>query len=100
MPGSGELAAPLGLSAAEAGALQLFRGTGCDDCHGTGYRGRFPLVQTLRPSGPLAAAVAGGALDDVLAACRGAGLAPLRREAIAAMSAGQTTAEEVTRKQL
>ena len=44
----------------------------------------------------------GPTLDDRTreAACRGAGLAPLRREAIAAMSAGQTTAEEVTRKQL
>ncbi len=95
-----ETARALSLSADEASALQLWHGAGCDDCHGTGYRGRFPIVQTLRPSAPLAAAVAGGNLDDVVAACRGAGIGPLRREALEALGAGHTTAEEITRKQL
>ena len=95
-----EMAGPLGLGAEEARALQLWRGAGCDDCHGTGYRGRFPLVQTLRPSAPLASAIAGGVLEDVVAACRGAGLTPLRREAVEALGAGQTTVDEITRKQL
>ncbi|HZI93964.1 MAG TPA: ATPase, T2SS/T4P/T4SS family [Patescibacteria group bacterium] len=94
-----DLAATLKLSAAEATQLRVWRGKGCDECSATpGFRGRVPLVQTMRPNAAVADALARGSSDALLDACRGAGMTSLRQEALGALAAGLTTPEEITRK--
>ena len=50
--------AKLGLSAEQTG---LLRGSGCERCRGTGYRGRLGLFQVLAPDDALRRLVLGGA---------------------------------------
>lgn len=94
-------AAALGLTSRDARAITLCRGAGCRDCGSTpGFRGRSALAHALRPDRSVAAAVASGQADAVAAACRAAGLPSLHREALAALSAGATTVEEITRRRM
>jgi type II secretory ATPase GspE/PulE/Tfp pilus assembly ATPase PilB-like protein len=96
-----EHAAALGLATEEAGRMMLWRGAGCDACAATpGFRGRVPLAHVLVPNEEVARAVASGSPEAVREACRGAGLQPMRREALAALAAGLTTVEEITRRRM
>ena len=46
-----ELAQELGLDRlAGGGAVRLWRGRGCESCHGTGFRGRTTISEILVPS--------------------------------------------------
>ena len=38
------------LGVADAGGAELFRGKGCDECRGTGYRGRTGIYELFRSS--------------------------------------------------
>lgn len=96
-----EHAAALGIPVAEARKVRIWRGAGCDDCAQTsGYRGRTPLVQTLRVTPGVVGALSGGSPGGLLAACRSAGMTSLRSEAVAALSDGLTTPEEIIKKKL
>ncbi|HEY3174993.1 MAG TPA: ATPase, T2SS/T4P/T4SS family [Candidatus Polarisedimenticolia bacterium] len=96
-----EHARALGVPVEDARRIRLWRGTGCDACAPTtGLRGRVPLAHTLKLTGSVAEAVASKASEAVLAACRGAGMSSLQKEALAALEAGLTTPEEISRKQL
>jgi len=95
------LAASLRLEPAEARRVRLWRGTGCDECRLTpGFRGRLPLAHALRVNeavgAAVEAAVARGAGEALMEACRAAGMTSLRNEALAALTAGLTTHEEIT----
>jgi type II secretory ATPase GspE/PulE/Tfp pilus assembly ATPase PilB-like protein len=74
------------------------RGTGCDACAGTGYRGRAAIAELLIMSEPLRDAVTHGAPVSTLRdLARAQGAASLLDDGRRAVRAGITTASEVTR---
>ena len=75
----------------------VWRGTGCDACHGTGYRGRLSLYEVLEMDGALEKLVHDGASEAQLTAAarqRGPGILA---DGIDKMRQGLTTATEVAR---
>jgi type II secretory ATPase GspE/PulE/Tfp pilus assembly ATPase PilB-like protein/CheY-like chemotaxis protein len=46
-----------------SGELPAYRAVGCDECGGTGYRGRFPVAELALMTPELRAAIADGASD-------------------------------------
>jgi general secretion pathway protein E len=78
--------------------LQLRRGRGCPQCHGTGYRGRQAVVELLRLDDGLRDLIAARApMSAIKQAARAAGLQPLHAAALAAVREGRTTLDEVDR---
>ena len=82
-----------------AGGPQTFyRGTGCRDCRGTGFRGRVGIFEMLRMSDEISTLVLERAPDlKVFEAARRGGLTSLREECLAMVAKGETTLEEVLR---
>lgn len=77
---------------------QLYRATGCPDCHHSGYRGRMTISEILIMSDELRALVAERADSATLrkAAIR-AGMRSMQTDGIQKALAGLTTADEVLR---
>ena len=96
----------LPISQDEANVLQikaedypiLHRGTGCERCGGTGYRGRIGLYELLVMSDAIRHHIASGADANVIReqAIR-EGMKTLRQDALEKLAAGLTTPEEVVR---
>ena len=75
-----------------------FRGQGCHDCRGTGFRGRVGIFELLRMTDELNELVLSSASDQRLhEAARAAGMVTLREECLALVTRGETTLEEVLR---
>ncbi len=80
----------------EPGEYRVYRGEGCSECRGTGYKGRTGIFEVMDFSDAVK-----GMLTDQLdlstlaAAARADGLVPLRQVAIRKMLEGVTTYEEV-----
>jgi type II secretory ATPase GspE/PulE/Tfp pilus assembly ATPase PilB-like protein/FixJ family two-component response regulator len=73
-------------------------GRGCEECHGTGYRGRLALTEILEMSDPLRELVRGGASErELREAAREWGLRSLLEDGVAKAAGGLTTLEEVLR---
>jgi len=71
---------------------------GCEECAGTGYRGRLLIAELLTPDGEFRRAVLAKSDTEALEAVVGRSeWQSLRAAAEAAVAAGQTTAEEVGR---
>lgn len=81
------------------GEHQIFyRGAGCQDCRGTGFRGRVGIFELLRINDELRELVLERAPDArILEAARLGGMVTLREECLALVQAGETTLEEVLR---
>ena len=76
----------------------FFRGKGCDDCRGTGFRGRLGIFELLRVDDDIRGLVFDRAADRALVdAARKSGMRTLREECLALVSRGETTLEEVLR---
>jgi type IV pilus assembly protein PilB len=76
----------------------FYRGTGCQDCRGTGFRGRIGIFEFLEMSQELRDLVLERAPDNRLAeAARGQGMKTLREGCLTLVIEGQTTLEEVLR---
>jgi type IV pilus assembly protein PilB len=76
----------------------LFRGVGCQDCRGTGFRGRMGIYEYLEMSQTLRELVLERASEARLAeVSREQGMKTLREECLALVVDGQTTLEEVLR---
>jgi general secretion pathway protein E len=74
------------------------RGTGCDRCGGTGYRGRIGLYELLVMSDTIRHEIATGADANVIRAqAIREGMKTLREDALEKLAAGLTTPEEVVR---
>jgi type IV pilus assembly protein PilB len=75
-----------------------FRGQGCHDCRGTGFRGRIGIFELLRMNDTISELVLARAAEIKLheAACA-AGMVSLREECFNLVSRGETTLEEVLR---
>jgi general secretion pathway protein E len=76
----------------------LYRGTGCERCGGTGYRGRIGLYELLVMSDAIRHHIASGADANVIRAqAISEGMKTLRQDALEKLAAGLTTPEEVVR---
>jgi type II secretory ATPase GspE/PulE/Tfp pilus assembly ATPase PilB-like protein/8-oxo-dGTP pyrophosphatase MutT (NUDIX family) len=75
------------------------RGTGaCDECGGSGFRGRLALVEVLNGSAEFERRVAAGESTERIAdAARRDGMRTLWKSGVAHAAAGRTTIEEVLR---
>ena len=71
---------------------------GCVGCAGNGFRGRLAVAELLVPSAELKGLVATGASrEEVIAAARRAGWAPIVFDALRLLRAGKTTVTELAR---
>lgn len=74
------------------------RGSGCEKCGNTGYRGRVGLYELLRMSDSIRHHIASGADANVIREqAISEGMETLRQDAIEKLKAGLTTPEEVVR---
>ena len=89
-----EFAASLGVPK----PAHLLRGQGCSRCNGTGYYDRIGVFEVLTMSDEIKRLVIGRAShNEILSAATSAGMAPLRADAWAKVTAGVTTVSEVVR---
>ncbi|MCE5322557.1 Flp pilus assembly complex ATPase component TadA [bacterium] len=77
---------------------EVFKGKGCDKCHGTGYRGRAAIYELLVIDRHLREMIGEGApCDELLQAAISNGFMPIREDARRKVLDGLTTAEESLR---
>ena len=76
----------------------IYRGAGCDDCRGSGFRGRTGLFELLRMTDSIRDLILERAPDSrLLEEARRNGMTTLREECLALVAKGETTLEEVLR---
>ncbi len=93
---SPELLKEFGFDAPGMPAVHFHKGIGCDDCHGTGYRGRLPLVELWPITPALHALIHERApAVELRRAAQACGFDSLRSSGRQRVLAGETTAEEV-----
>ncbi|MFA6547074.1 MAG: hypothetical protein WCS99_21840, partial [Limisphaerales bacterium] len=74
------------------------RGRGCDECRGSGYRGRVGIYELLLMDEPLRKALLGGAdATELRALALAGGMRSLRDDGRRLVALGVTTPEEVQR---
>jgi type IV pilus assembly protein PilB len=97
VPSSDALRA-LGLSGSDARKLALYRAVGCDQCQGTGYRGRTGVYEVLEMGETLRRLVSAGASEAMIrAAAIENGMVPIGQDGLSKTLAGETTLEEIQR---
>jgi type IV pilus assembly protein PilB len=88
----------LGISREEAATTTCFRGAGCPQCGGTGYRGRVALYEVMPVSEELRELVLNGAsATDIKKTAIALGMMTLRQSGLLKLRQGQTTIEEIIR---
>ncbi len=76
----------------------LYRGVGCKDCRGTGFRGRVGIYEVVAMDDELRQLLIERASEgQMLEAARRQGMRSLREECLAKVAAGETTIEEAVR---
>ncbi len=97
-PGT-EVLMELGLTAEDIRGKHFAYGTGCDNCHGSGYKGRIGIFEILVMSEALRQMVIEGESSDAIReqALR-EGMGVLREAGLRAIFNGTTTVEEVLRE--
>jgi type II secretory ATPase GspE/PulE/Tfp pilus assembly ATPase PilB-like protein/DNA-binding response OmpR family regulator len=79
-------------------AIPVFKGAGCDACHGSGFKGRLGLYEVLTLDTHLRHLIATeAAITEITHYAREKQFLTLREDAYAKVQAGQTTLEEVFR---
>jgi type IV pilus assembly protein PilB len=87
-----------GIDAAGAADTVFYRGAGCKECNGIGYRGRSAIVELLVLNDTLRDMIASrAAIKDLKRAARDGGTVLLRQAALNKLFAGETTLEEINR---
>jgi general secretion pathway protein E len=90
--------ASLGLDLGKDGVLTLHRGKGCQQCRGTGYRGRIGIYEVLPITDTINALITSETdANEVRKVAKAEGMATLRENAIHNMLEGVTTYQEVLR---
>ncbi len=80
------------------GKAKLFRGAGCRECRGTGYKGRLGVYELLRLDDDLRELIVKhGTASDILNLAKTKGFKTLREDGWNKVRAGQTTVKEVLR---
>ena len=91
--------ADLGFDAAEAAAVVPRRGSGCDACSGTGYRGRLGLYEVMEVTDSLRSLILAGApAGDLRRQAVEEGMVTLRQSGLSKIAQGVTTIDEVSRE--
>lgn len=87
-----------GLSLEKHGGSVFYEGKGCDECHGTGYRGRKAIVELLDLTDEMRDLIAGKQpLAVIKKKATEEGLVTLRQTAIESVLRGETTLKEINR---
>jgi type IV pilus assembly protein PilB len=98
IPGK-EVLDDLELSAADLKGKKFFRGSGCENCNNTGYKGRVGLFELMIMNNELRDLIMRNAsTDDIREAARRAGMVTLRDAGMKGCFDGLTSAEEVIRE--
>jgi len=96
---SEEMLMELQLHAEDVEGRQFYYGGGCDNCNGTGYRGRMGLYEIMLFNDEIRDLVMKHASTSILAeASRRAGMRTLREAGLLAIYDGITTIEEVVKE--
>ena len=85
----------MGFSASEE--LKFYRGEGCGECFGTGYRGRVGVFEILEVTPAMRRAIHARSLKELEAAVAAANFRPILENCRRLVSEGVTSAEEVHR---
>jgi type IV pilus assembly protein PilB len=89
----------LGMTPEELRAMQFFKGTGCDTCNGTGYKGRAGLYEVMFMTPELRRMVLRGASTaEMTEQAVKDGMLTLRMDGIVKIKKGTTTLEEVVKE--
>ena len=89
----------LGFTPEQAAKMPFRRGAGCDNCSGTGYRGRAGLYEVMALSPELRRMILRGAsIADLQAQAVKEGMLTLRMDGIKKIEKGVTTLEEVVKE--
>ncbi|MEZ4754670.1 MAG: GspE/PulE family protein [Bdellovibrionota bacterium] len=77
-------------------ATHVFRGKGCDECHGTGFKGRAPVYELLEMNDEIRRLILrGGSKIEIKRLARACGMVTLREAGMDLVKEGLTTIEEV-----
>ena len=88
----------LGVSESELGTFKCYRGKGCPECSGTGYRGRIALYEVMTMHEKLREMVLiGGSSSEIKKEALNLGMITLRRSGINKLKEGVTSISEVLR---
>ena len=89
----------IGFSEAESRAVTPSKGSGCDACNRTGYKGRVGLYEVLEVTDTLRERIlAGGASRGLRRAAIDEGMLTLRQSGLRKIAQGVTAVDEVTRE--
>ncbi|MGL6104571.1 GspE/PulE family protein, partial [Romboutsia sp.] len=79
-------------------SLTLYRGSGCDKCNNTGYKGRLGLYEMIQITKSIRDLIDQGVKEDIiLAKANELGMKTMRQDAAIKVLEGQTTVEEMIR---
>jgi len=82
----------------EGETIPVYRGTGCESCFNTGYRGRFGIFELMELSEELRASIMRNEdASKITAIARRQGMSSLREDGWNKVRSGLTTADEVMR---
>ena len=96
---SSSMLTDLGLKPEDIVDKKFFKGTGCDNCNNTGYKGRIALFELMILNDKIRDMVLGNAsTDELREEARSNGMLPLREFGIAVAVDGITTLDEVIRE--
>ena len=88
----------MGVQAKGGGAIQLYRGKGCQKCRGTGYYGRTGVFEVLPFTEEIKKlTTATSDMASIQVRAKAEGMITLRENALRKMLAGVTTSQEVLR---
>ena len=95
---SGAMLTELGLPAEHARTATAQRGRGCDDCGGTGYRGRTALYEMMRVTEEMKDLISRGAsTSEIRKQATKDGMETLRQAGLRKVLLGETTVDEILR---
>src|SRR4030042_3034129 len=83
---------------AEPKKMKFFKGKGCDECGGTGYRGRIGIFEILEVDNQIKdLATQRASAEEIRKSAEKAGMIPMIQDGLEKVSAGMTTIEEIIR---
>ena len=95
-----QLLKDVGVDPDQLEGVELYQGKGCDNCSGTGFKGRIAVYEILMLDDDIRKAVASDNFSEVMLreVASGKGMLSLRQEALRKVLEGVTTVEEVLQK--
>jgi type IV pilus assembly protein PilB len=89
----------IGFSAEEAPSLKAYKGTGCQNCNGTGYKGRVGLYEVMEITDELRELIIiGASAIELRRKAIECGMITLRESGLYKLREGMTTIEEVVKE--